>query len=168
MTVSKVMSHVSDVHLFLFNFIGICREEIPFWVPFDQKIPKEAVRGGKEGVQTLFIGRAHHCGSVTPGKVLEVDKTCFIPWGCVSNEKVDYELLINNSSHYNWVAAEKGNVPDNAFPAGHSEQGETLYIGRVLYNGNLVVGKIQPSHRVCYIALGTEEINFQKYEVFVV
>lgn len=72
------------------------------------------------------------------------------------------------SSNHNWVAAEKGNVPVNAFPAGHSEQGETLYIGRVRHNGNFVVGKIQPSHRVCYIASGTEEINFPKYEVFVV
>jgi len=146
----------------------ICREEIPFWVPFDhQQIPKEAVKGGKEGNQTIYIGRAHHCGSVTPGKVLEVDRTCIIPWGTISNEKHDYEILMCSSA-YNWTAAEKGSVPVNAFSAGQSEQGETLYIGRVFHNGDLIVGKVQPSHRVCYISSGTEELNFQKYEVFVV
>lgn len=125
------------------------------------------MKGGKEGNQKVFIGRAHHSGSVTPGKVLEIDKTCFIPWGCVSNKKDDYEILMC-SSNYNWVSAERGEVPVNAFPAGHSEQGETLYIGRVLHNRNLIVGKIQPSHRVCYIAFGAQELNFKKYEVFVV
>lgn len=151
-----------------FVVLGMFREEIPFWIPFDgTDIPKRAVKGGKEGGQTLYIGRSQHNGSLTPGKVTEVDKVCFIPWGTLSNEKRDFEILVC-SSDFNWVAADSGNVPVNAFAAGKSEQGETLYIGRVMHEGNLVVGKIQPSHRVCYIASDQVELNFNKYEVFVV
>lgn len=144
------------------------REEIPFWVPFDQNIPSQAVKGGKEGNQTIYIGRAEHSGSLTPGKVLEGNKTCLVPWGCVANEKTtDYEILVC-SSDCNWVSAFGNNLPANSFPAGRSEQGETLYIGRYLHEGSLIVGKVQPSHRVCYIAFGNQELHSEKYEVFVV
>jgi Protein of unknown function (DUF3421) len=151
------------------NFVisEICREEIPFWIQFDGEIPKDAIKGGKEGNQILYIGRAAHNGSLTPGKINGIDKSCFIPWGTVSNLKPEHEILIC-SSGFNWVAARDGNVPQNAFPAGHSEQGETIFIGRVLHEGSLVVGKVQPSHGVCYISYENKELNFHKYEVFVV
>lgn len=100
-------------------------------------------------------------------KVHEIDKTCIIPWGCISREKHDFEILMC-SSDYNWATAEKGNVPVNAFIAGHSEQGESLYIGRVIHQGKLFVGKIQPSHGVCYFAFEDKELNVPQYEVFVV
>lgn len=125
------------------------------------------MKGGREENQTLFIGRAAHCGSLTPGKVPEEEKVCHIPWGCNSNAKEDFEVLVG-SNNYSWVAAEGGHVPINAFAAGHSEQGETLYIGRVKFEDTLIVGKIQPSHAVCYIAFEAKELNFKKYEVLVV
>ncbi|CRK86359.1 CLUMA_CG000082, isoform A [Clunio marinus] len=143
-------------------------EEVPFWIPFHGEIiPKNTVKGGKENNQKLYIGRSHHHGSLTPGKVLESERNCIIPWGTISNVKEDFEILIC-STNYNWVAAENGSVPINAFPAGHSEQGETLFIGRVFHEGSLIVGKIQQSHRVCYIPHNDEELNFCKYEVLVV
>lgn len=155
--------------LFLWSFMisEFCREEIPFWVPFDGKIPKSAIKAGNEGNQTLYIGRAEHNGSLTPGKVMEIDKTCKIPWGSISNSKDDFQVLIC-ASDFNWVAARDGFVPSNGFPAGHSEQGETIFIGRVMVQGSLLVGKVQPSHGVCYVASENTELNFRKYEVFVV
>lgn len=151
-----------------FCFQEFYSEEIPIWVPFDNDIPKNAVKAGKRDGQLLYIGRAHHSGSLTPGLVPEVDKTCIIPWGTVSNTKEDFEILTSFSGDFSWVAAEHGRVPVNAFPAGHSEQGETLYIGRALKNGSLLVGKVQPSHRVCYVAYGGQELNVKDYEVLVV
>lgn len=149
-------------------FLDFCREEIPFWIPFNGvNIPKQAVKAGIDGAQKLYIGRAHHSGSVTPGKIPENDKLCFIPWGTIANIKDDYEILIS-PSEANWVAAENGAVPTNAFPGGSSKQGETLYIGRVKHEGTVTVGKVQPSHGVCYIAFGDKELNFDKYEVLVV
>lgn len=150
------------------QFLEICREEVPFWVSFDGEIPKYAIKAGQEGNnETLYIGRAHHRGSLTPGKVNGDNKTCKIPWGTLSNEITDYEVLVC-ANDFSWVAAKDGNVPVNAFSAGHSEQGETLFIGRVLHQGSLLIGKIQPSHGVCYVAHENSELNFRKYEVFVV
>lgn len=125
------------------------------------------MKGGEEGGQKLFIGRAHHQNSLTPGKVPERDKICVLPWGTISNTHDDFELLIF-PGEASWVHCESGNVPQNGFPCGNSEQGETLYIGRVLHEGALIVGKVQPSHRVCYIAFGPREASFRKYEVLVV
>jgi len=145
-----------------------CRDDIPVWVPFDGiNIPKNAVQGGKDGTQKLYIGRAHHSGSLTPGKVPEIQKELILPWGTISNTKQEFEILISHLDS-TWAAAERGNVPVNAFPGGHSEQGETLYIGRYMHQGALTVGKIQPSHQVCYIAHGSTEMNSIKYEVLVV
>lgn len=63
-----------------------------------------------------------------------------------------------------------GEIPVNAFIAGYTEHGESLYIGRQIHEGNLLVGKIHPSYKTCYIpdVLGTKEIEFSDYEVLVV
>lgn len=146
----------------------ICREQIPIWVTFDGlNIPKTAVKGGGDVTQNFYIGRAKHHGSVTPGRVLEIDKTCLIPWGTVSNTKTEFDIL-TCSGENSWVAQENGLVPTNAFHAGQSEQGETLYIGRVWHERKLLVGKVQTSHRVCYVAFDGKELNFKRYEVLVV
>lgn len=144
---------------------------IPFWIPFDQNIPKNALKGGREGNQALFIGRAPHSGSLTPGKILADDRTCIIPWGTLANIKSEFEILVccdECQGESKWVATKSGNVPINAFPSGHSEQGETLYIGRASHNGSLIVGKIQPSHRVFYFAFEGQELNTEIFEVLVV
>lgn len=128
------------------------------------------MKAGREDGHKLFIGRAAHCGSLTPGKISEGSffHSCSIPWGTVANEKADFEILICGSDT-SWVAAKDGEVPSNAFAAGHSEQGETLFIGRVKnLEGDIIVGKIQPSHRVCYVAQQRQEMNFREYEVYVV
>lgn len=44
-----------------------------------------------------------------------------------------------------WVSANKGHVPPGAIPAGKTNAGETLYIGRGKINNSTVVGKV-PNH----------------------
>lgn len=105
---------------------------------------------------------------MTPGKIPEAESTCVIPWGTVANVIADCQILMC-ASDSSWVVAENGHVPSNAFAAGYSEQGETLFIGRVKnIHGDIIIGKVQPSHRVCYIAQQHQEVNFREYEVFVV
>lgn len=105
---------------------------------------------------------------MTPGKIFEDRKVLSLPWGTIENIKSDFEIL-TRAGGLNWVAARDGVVPQNAFPGGQSEDGETLYIGRVLHNDNIVsVGKVQPRHRVCYVTHNGMEINFKQYEVLVV
>lgn len=53
-----------------------------------------------------------------------------------------------------------------AYPGGFSEvHHETLYIGRAEHNGHLIPGKIQPSHKVCYIPFDGREIAKKHYEI---
>jgi hypothetical protein len=56
----------------------------------------------------------------------------------------------------------------NHFPGGKTEDGETLYIGRVKHDGTLTIGKVQPSHGVCYISYGGKEIRYSDFEILVV
>ena len=48
---------------------------------------------------------------------------------------------------------------------GPAETGEMLYIGRWAVSGNMIIGKIHPSHRCCYIAFEGQELARQHYEV---
>ncbi|KAG5674438.1 hypothetical protein PVAND_004409 [Polypedilum vanderplanki] len=146
------------------------KSSIPFWVPFESGIiPKNAVIGGHYFGQKIFIGRAVHNGSLTPGMILENEKVLIIPWGCVSNRKEEnFEILLCESEP-KWIVAQDGHAPLNAFPAGHSEySNETLFIGRYKHGDSVVCGKVQPSHRCAYIAYGTQELNNRLYEVLVV
>lgn len=87
--------------------------------------------------------------------------------GTIANSKDQYEILIGGSEK-NWVVAKRGDAPLNAFEAGHSEQGETLFIGRYKHANQVIAGKVQPSHHVCYIPFDGHELNSRDYEVFVI
>lgn len=56
-----------------FDFIQgqACIDEIPHWVECSENgIPSGALRGGKFGNESLFIGRAMHNRALTPGNIL--------------------------------------------------------------------------------------------------
>lgn len=79
------------------------------------------------------------------------------------------------------------NIPPQAIPAGQTSGGETLFVGRVNHDGAVTIGKVQPSHGVCYcpygkkttitnaeisfntdhfyIILGGQEVAFASYEI---
>lgn len=96
-------------------------------------------------------------------------------WGCHAHTKTNFEILVGGSS-LNWVAAERDRIPNNVFTSGLNEFNEHLYIGRVKdTTGNIIIGKVQPSHRVCYIpeiraanCTDPKEVPFESYEIFVV
>lgn len=58
-------------------------------------VPPHAVVGGytSDG-ETLFIGRAHFRGSLTPGKVQPSHRTLYIPFGGSEVAIEEYEILI--------------------------------------------------------------------------
>lgn len=42
-------------------------DQIPYWIKYQGVIPKTALKGGFEGGEVLYIGRAMHNGAITPG-----------------------------------------------------------------------------------------------------
>ncbi|XP_015177785.1 PREDICTED: uncharacterized protein LOC107067093 isoform X1 [Polistes dominula] len=132
------------------------------WVDYNDTMsfPQNAAIASEDG---LYIGRAHHKDSVTPGSIR--DNICTLPWGGAAHEKKEYQVLCVRD--IDWVKSWDGSVPLYALPAGETEDGYALFIGRVLYNGLYYVGKIQPSNQVCYIPLNGQEVTYTEYETLV-
>ncbi len=66
-----------------------------------------------------------------------------------------------------WETASNGYVPPNVVAGGNNVNGETIYVGRAHDSGDLIPGKIVPSHGVCYIAYGGQERAHRTYEYLV-
>lgn len=128
-------------------------------------IPAGACVGGHDNGEDLVVGRAAHEGGLIPGKVVPSHGVCYIPWGGGEHGKNDYEVLVGQG---NWVPGAGSDIPPNAIPAGESEDGEPLFVGRAHHEGTLTVGKVQPSHGACYISYAGQELAFNEFEVLVV
>ncbi|XP_018343738.1 PREDICTED: C3 and PZP-like alpha-2-macroglobulin domain-containing protein 8 isoform X2 [Trachymyrmex septentrionalis] len=127
-------------------------------------VPPDAVEGGHDE-EPLFVGRAHHEGALIPGKVKPGHSVCYVAWGGAEHGKTDYQVLCGCKP--TWVPVNGGNIPPNAIPGGETEDGEPLFVGRVHHEGTVTIGKVQPSHNVCYIPYAGSEIASSEYEVMV-
>ena len=135
------------------------------WVPSQAGVvPPNAVMGGFDN-ENLYVGRAQHEGAVIPGKIVSSHGVCYIPWGGAEHGHPDYEVL--TGSNLQWVPAQDGEVPPTAVIGGTTEDGETLYIGRAQHEGTNTVGKVQPSHKVCYISYAGQELGYPEYEILI-
>ncbi|XP_011701794.1 PREDICTED: uncharacterized protein LOC105458296 isoform X2 [Wasmannia auropunctata] len=127
-------------------------------------VPPDALEGGHDD-EPLFVGRAHHEGALIPGKVKPSHSVCYIAWGGAEHGKSDYQVLCGCKPV--WVPISGGNIPANALPGGETENGEPLFVGRVHHEGTLTIGKVQPSHNVCYIPYAGSEVACDEFEVLV-
>lgn len=129
-------------------------------------IPSDATIGGGNEHGPLYIGRANHRGSCTPGQISPATNRCHIAWGGNEHRKPTFEFLCSCPGHF--VHSQEGQVPVGAVHGGWSEyEMEPLFIGRVLVKGHWLVGKVQPSHKVCYIPIQGKEVAHKYYEIFV-
>ncbi|CAL7938983.1 unnamed protein product [Xylocopa violacea] len=133
------------------------------WIDYNEScgLPQNAVSASEDG---LYIGRAHYRDSLTPGGVR--NNVCTIPWGGASHDKKDFQVLCGK--YVNWVKSWEGSVPLYALPAGESEDGHALFIGRVLHDGVYRIGKIQPNHQLCYIPVDGQAEPHIDYETLVI
>ncbi|XP_075969891.1 uncharacterized protein LOC142972553 [Anticarsia gemmatalis] len=142
-----------------------------YWVPIEADTdvlpPDGALIGGYEK-ENLYVIRSKHRGSVTPGKFVPSLGLSFISWGGESHNKSTYEVLCGFDCM--WVPTSKDRIPVGAVVGGHSEniEHEKLYVGRVRHLGHIIPGKVQPSHRVCYVAYEGKEVGVENYEILVV
>lgn len=136
------------------------------WVPASNgQVPPNALEGGVDGSEQIYVARAKYEGALIPGKLVPSHGCVYIPWGGAENPVAEYEVLCGASG--TWVPVSGDAMPPNALPAGESETGEPLFLGRASHDGTITVGKVQASHGVCYIPYGGEELAYSDYEVFV-
>ncbi len=132
--------------------------------------PSNMVEGGHRDGKTekLFISRSVIGGEVTPGKFEGLRHTCYIPWGGKEHNQAEFEVLINDGKDpLNWVSSANGNVPNGSIAGGTTKDGKPMFIGRAEHEGELICGKVVPSHNVLYVAYGGKEIAKKEYEVLV-
>lgn len=138
----------------------------PCWVAaVDGEVPPEAVVGGQDG-EAQYVVRARHEGALLPGKLVVSHGVAYVPWGGAEHPHNEYEVLCGCTA--NWVLCSGGSdIPAQALPAGETEEGEPLFVGRVQHEGSVTLGKVQASHGTCYIPYGGQELAFQDFEVLV-
>ncbi|XP_075992760.1 natterin-4-like [Anticarsia gemmatalis] len=56
-------------------------------------IPSEAIPGGRDGDETVYVGRAQIQGSLTVGKVHPSHGCCYVPYGGKEHRFTEYEIL---------------------------------------------------------------------------
>ncbi|XP_047504813.1 uncharacterized protein LOC125049508 [Pieris napi] len=137
----------------------------PYWVPYDGELPYGAIIGGFEN-EFLYIMRAPHVGSLTPGKFVPSMKCGFVGWGGHSHLKTEFEILCAHDCV--WLPTKESVIPAGAIAAGYTEYGpEPMYIGRVKQDGHIIPGKVAPTHCVCYFAYGEREAYESYYDILV-
>ncbi|KAL4716567.1 hypothetical protein ACJJTC_010231 [Scirpophaga incertulas] len=136
------------------------------WVQAGHHLPDGALIGGYES-EPLYVIRAPHRGSLTPGKFVPSAGLGYVSWGGDANEKTSFEVLCGFDCI--WVKSTDDIIPVGAVEAGYSEDHirEKLYVGRAFHEGHLIPGKVQPSHKVCYIAYDEREVAAKSYEILV-
>ncbi|CAO1406268.1 unnamed protein product [Diamesa serratosioi] len=126
--------------------------------------PANLVRAGVDADGAIiYAGRAFHQGEMIPAKVIPDKQLAFICYGGEEIPKEDFEVL--RSGDFVWEFASNGSVPEGAVQIGTSSDGETLYMGRTMYQGTQTPGKVQCSHGCLYIPFSGEEVAVTEYEV---
>ncbi|XP_017961191.1 protein piccolo [Drosophila navojoa] len=72
------------------------------WVPgYDGSIAAGAVEAGRAfNGEPLYIGRAHYCGSLTPGKIQQSHRCLHIPFGGQEVRITRYEILVRSDIYH--------------------------------------------------------------------
>ncbi|KAI4471014.1 hypothetical protein MML48_1g15758 [Holotrichia oblita] len=129
------------------------------------QVPPNAFVGGEDNGEPMYVIRGKFNDGLIPGKLLSSHGCSYVPWGGEENGLNTYDVLCDFNG--DWVDCSGGNIPPNSLSAGESEDGEPLYVGRVLHEGSMTVGKVQQSHGVCYIPYGGKELGFPEYQILV-
>ncbi|XP_065219813.1 uncharacterized protein LOC135845271 [Planococcus citri] len=140
----------------------------PRWVPSNNGSfpPNAVVAGADVSGELIYVIRAQHEGALIPGKLVPSHRAAYVAWGGRENPKDSYEVLCDCTP--SWVHVTGSQIPPNAFEGGRSENGERLFIGRSQHEGSTTPGKVQPSHGVCYIPFGGQEVAKQQYEILTI
>ncbi|XP_023011536.1 uncharacterized protein [Leptinotarsa decemlineata] len=140
------------------------------WVETDvtSRMPGNALRGGYDADGShIYVGKAFHQGDWIPSKVIPIKNVAYVAYNGKEHAKNRVQVLCGPQHRFQWVSASNGRVPPCSIEGGKTSTGEALYIGRVRHSGSQTVGKVHPTHGVCYISFGGKEIPFKDYEILI-
>ncbi|VEN44524.1 unnamed protein product [Callosobruchus maculatus] len=129
-------------------------------------VPRTALQGGVDiDGHTIYVGRAFHAGDWMPAKVIPGKNVAYVAYNGEEIAVDRFQVLCEQQ--FDWVPCSGGNIPPDAVEGGRTSDGEVLYIGRAYHEGSHTVGKVHPSHGVCYIPFNYKEIAYPDYEILV-
>lgn len=73
---------------------------------------------------------------------------------------------MENNPVLKWQPVEEGWAPnDNCVEGGQDVNGDMTFVGRAFLEGDIIPGKIVPSHKVCYVSRNGKEHGCDQYQV---
>ncbi|KAF4525233.1 hypothetical protein B566_EDAN014008 [Ephemera danica] len=131
--------------------------------------PPNAVVGGSNHLEDIYVARAKFQGQLIPGKLIPTYRSCFITVNGIEMRIKDYEVLqCNQPMMLEWNAMEKGDgIPMNAVEGGVDDVGDTFFIGRAEHGNNAIVGKVEQSTQLCLILCANQEHAYYNYDILV-
>ena len=81
-----------------------------------------------------------------------------------------YEVLVFNteSPHVKWVATQNSDLPGGAILAGREANDRPLYVVKASVANQVLIGKMNPTHRGAYVPHNGREVVVTRYEVLVI
>lgn len=141
------------------------------WVTVESVPADIFVAGNRGNGDPLGCARAvMPNGELTGGKYQIEGNAAYIPWGGKESVEAVCQVLTvtpKTQGDLIWVPASNGEVPNGAVVAGTVSDGSVQYVGRGKHSGELIPGKVVPSHNVCYVGTGWKEHSLKEYEVLV-
>uniref|UniRef100_A0A182IQW8 Uncharacterized protein n=1 Tax=Anopheles atroparvus TaxID=41427 RepID=A0A182IQW8_ANOAO len=129
-------------------------------------VPAGAVLAGNTTTgEPLYVGRTHHEGSLTPGKVHRTHGCLYIPFGGAEQSFLTYEVLVGQSRSTWQHCSAHAPVPPGAVLAGHDTDGAPIYVGRAYHEGDQLPAKVLPSKQAAYVSHNGQEILKHSFEV---
>jgi len=128
--------------------------------------PAGAVSSGNTNTgEPLYIGRAHHEGSLTPGKIHRSHGCLYIPFNGREQSILHYDVLVGQQKA-DWVTTSAhAPMPPNAIFVGTDTDGSPIYVGRAHHHGDQLPAKVIPAKNIAYVSWNGQEIPKHSFDV---
>jgi len=129
------------------------------WVAVQNgRIPSNAVEGGQDKGQAIYICRAQYQDGIHIGKV--VNRRCNVGWGGREAVLNDFQVLVGRIRSH-WVRTGQ-RLPRGAVFAGRCPEGD-LYVCRGTYKNGMHIGKFYKGK--CNVGWGGKEVILDDFEL---
>lgn len=116
--------------------------------------------GVEENGNKVYVGRTlDRDGNFVPAKVVPAIETAFYAFNDVEESSDEVEFL-DDAVDFHWVRSDGQAIADAAIVSG-------FYIGRALYNGNIVVGRVDLKTKQLIGSYGGVTFSLPTYDVLI-
>ncbi|RZC40625.1 DUF3421 domain containing protein [Asbolus verrucosus] len=149
-----------------------------YWRDYTGEIPRDAVPGGLDiNGRTTYVGQAYwNKWGILPGTIYPGNATIKLPLnGCANPSKIGAKILCSGDKNcFTWENAESSSLHlttiGKHLVIGGFEDEKMLNFGRVMYQGELIVGKVfgfETEKAKLYFVHGEKEFSVTSYQVLI-